>query len=140
MKFLKAVSFASLLLIVGCSTTEITYNSKVDIKPAPQPDQYYMSWLLTKGVNYDGDPVFSSPEMIITKNKQVIIQAGELVKVRCLVLVTDVKGVTQAKTEIVIDNTEDDVIWTYTGVTVIDSARDIAVARALEKEQGKCSL
>lgn len=133
-KFLKAVSFVFLLAVVGCSTTEITYNSKVDIKPAPQADQYYMSWLLTKGANYDGDPVFSSPEMVITKNKQVIIQAGELVKVRCLVLVTDVKGVTQAKTEVVINNTENDVIWTYTGVTVIDNnVKDFAVAKALEK-------
>ena len=133
-KFLKAVSFVFLLAVVGCSTTEIAYNSKVNIKPAPQPDQYYMNWLLTKGANYDGDPVFSSPEMVITKNKQVIIQAGELVKVRCLVLVSDVEGVTQAKTEVVINNTENDVLWTYTGVTVIDNnGKDFAVAKALEK-------
>ncbi len=132
-KFLKAVSLVFLLSVVGCSTTEIAYNSRVDIKPAPQPDQYYMSWLLTKGVNYDGDPVFSSPEMVITKNKQVIIQAGELVKIRCIALVTDVKGVTQAKTEVVINNTENDVIWTYTGVTVIDSAKNLAATKAVEK-------
>jgi hypothetical protein len=118
-KIFKVVSLVSLFSIAGCSTTEITYNSKVDIKPAPQPDQYYMSWLLTKGGSYDSDPIFSSPEMVITKNKQVVIQAGELVKVRCLVLVTDVNGVTQAKTEVVINNTENDVIWTYTGVTAI---------------------
>ena len=133
----KAVSFAFLLSIVGCSTTEIVYNSKVNIKPASQPDQYYMSWLLTKGENYDGDPVFSSPEMIIPKNKQVIIQAGELVKIRCVVLVTDVKGLIQAKTEVVINNTENDVIWTYTGTTVIDNTRDIAGIEALEKELPK---
>jgi hypothetical protein len=136
-KFFKAISLVFLLSVVGCSTTEITYNSRVDIKPAPQPDQYYMSWLLTKGANYDGDPVFSSPEMVMSKNKQIIIQAGELVKVRCVVLVTDVKGVTQAKTEVVINNTENDVIWTYTGVTVIDNTRDLAITKALEKEQEK---
>ena len=134
-KFFKAVSLVFLLSVVGCSTTEIAYNSKINIKPAPQADQYYMSWLLTKGANYDGDPVFSSPEMIVSKDKQVVIQAGELVKIRCVVLVTDVKGVTQAKTEVVINNTENDVIWTYTGVTVVDSARDIAITKAIEKEQ-----
>lgn len=134
-KILKAVSFGFLLFVISCSTTEITYHSKVDIKPAPQPDQYYMSWHLSKGENYDGDPIFSSPEMVISKDKQVIIQAGELVKVRCLVLVTDVNGVTQAKTEVTIHNTEDDVIWTYTGTTVIDNARDIAVAEAIKKEE-----
>lgn len=134
-KIFKTVSFAFVLAVAGCSSTEIAYNSKIDIKPAPQPDQYYMSWLLTKGENYDGDPVFSSPEMLITKGKQTIIEAGELIKIKCTTLITDVQGVTQAKTEIVIHNMENDTIWTYTGTTVINNARDIAITKALEKEE-----
>jgi len=121
MKKFISLAFSAILVsfFAGCSSPQIAYQSKIDVNPAEQPNQYYMKVKLVKCYYDDQVEIFAAPIMLIYKNQPATIEAGELIKMKCTVTVVDDGGQTKAKADVNINNTDDGTIWQFTQTLLI---------------------
>ena len=121
-KLIKTFFLLLTLFLIGCSSTppQLSYVSKIKIKPAVKNDQYYMHLKLTKVDYEEGEVVFLAPKMLIVKGEPVEILSGEIIKLKCNVLVTDKLGVAEAKAEVRIDNYQTFKTWNFTQTLLLN--------------------
>jgi len=119
-KFLLAIPAGLLIMFfTGCSTSQVAYQSKIDINPTEQPNQYYMKVKLIKSYYDDQVEIFTAPVMIVYKNQPATIEAGDIVLMKCVVTVLDEGGQTKAKADVNINNTDDGTIWQFTQTLLV---------------------
>jgi hypothetical protein len=129
-KFFKFSLLLFTLFLIGCSSTppQVSYISKIKIKPAVKKDQYYMDLNVTRMSYDEGEVIFKSPKMLIKKDVPVEILSGEIVKLKCNVIVSDNLGITEAKTDVHIDNMQTFETWNFSQNLLLDKKIEKALS------------
>ncbi len=100
--------------LAGCSTPNpVLYKSDISIKPSQEKNVYLMDLSLYKSDFGEYVKIFTAPPMLIEKDKEAVISAGENVQMKCTVLVTENDGQTKANTDIRIQNIEKEKSWDF---------------------------
>ncbi|MCP4177132.1 MAG: hypothetical protein GY756_05135 [bacterium] len=138
-KLIKLSLLLSALFLIGCSSTppQMSYVSKIKIKPAVKKDQYYMHLKVIKESYNEGEVVFIAPKMLIIKGVPVEILSGEIIKLKCNVLVTDKLGEAEAKAEVRIDNFQTFKTWNFTQTLLLNKRIDEEVTMQEMKQNAE---
>lgn len=95
------VATAALVVLAGCRTAKVAYETDARVSPAAVPDQYVVEFRITKMVPGTEPEVLSAPRITVLKDQQAECMVGdESDQVKCTALVSDGKGSVTATTSV----------------------------------------
>lgn len=100
-KVIRIVAATALVVLAGCQTAKVAYETEAKVSPAGVPDQYVVEFRITKMVPGAEPEVLSAPRITVLKDQQAECMVGdESDQVKCTALVSDGKGSVTATTSV----------------------------------------